>query len=238
VSQIKIGCCGFSKGKKEYSEQFKLVEIQQAFYKPPSIATAQKWREEVSEDFEFSLKAWQEITHLPSSSTYRKAGLQIPLDKQGNYGLFKPTEEVFEAWKKTRDIAQVLKAKAIIFQCPAKFTAIEGNIQNMRYFFTNIDREDFVFVWEPRGEWSDDIIVALCHDLDLVHCVDPLESKAVYGKLKYFRLHGGPGYRHQYNDDELATLRKLSNGEAYVLFNNITMYEDALRFKQLIASGE
>jgi hypothetical protein len=29
----------------------------------------------------------------------------------------------------------------------------------------------------------------------------------------------------------------LSNGEAYVLFNNISMYGYALRFKQLIQSG-
>lgn len=247
MNQVKVGCCGFPRGKKQYFEQFNLVEIQQTFYKPPLIATAQKWREEAPEDFEFSLKAWQEITHLPSSPTYHKACLSILPDKQGNYGFFKPTREVFEAWQKTRDIAQVLKARVIVFQCPAKFTPSSENIENMRYFFTNIDRGDFIFVWEPRSEWGDDIIVALCQDLDLVHCVDPLESKAVYGPriipdlirdgVKYFRLHGGPGYRHQYSDDELARLRELSSGGAYVLFNNITMYEDALRFKQLIESG-
>ncbi len=236
MNKIKVGCCGFSKGKRKYCEQFKLVEIQQTFYKPPLIATAQRWREEVPEDFEFSLKAWQEITHLPSSPTYRKASLQVPAGKEGNYGFFKPSEEVFEAWGKTRDIAQVLKAKAIVFQCPAKFTPITENVQNMRYFFTNIDRGDFIFAWEPRGEWRDDVITALCQDLDLVHCVDPFESKAVYGKLKYFRLHGGRDYRHQYSDDELARLRELSNSEAYVLFNNITMYDDAVRFKRLIQS--
>jgi uncharacterized protein YecE (DUF72 family) len=248
MNQIKVGCCGFPKGKKKYFEQFKLVEIQQTFYKPPLTTTAQKWREEVSEDFEFSLKAWQEITHLPSSPTYRKAGLQVPADKEDNYGFFKPSEEVFEAWGRTRDIAQVLKAKAIVFQCPAKFTPSTENIENMRYFLANIDRGDFIFVWEPRGEWSGDVIAALCQDLDLVYCVDPLESKTAYGPriipdlirdgVKYFRLHGGRDYRHQYGDDELARLRELSDGEAYVLFNNITMYDDALRFKRLIQHGK
>jgi len=238
MNQIKAGCCGFPKGKKKYFEQFKLVEIQQTFYKPPLIETTQKWREEVPEDFEFSLKAWQEITHLPSSPTYRKAGLQISADKEGNYGFFKPSEEVFGAWGKTRDVAQVLKTRVIIFQCPAKFTPSTENIENMRYFLTNIDREDFIFVWEPLGGWSYNVITALCQDLDLVYCVDPLESKSAYGKLKYFRLHGGRDYRHQYSDDELARLRELRNGEAYVLFNNITMYDDALRFKQLIQSGK
>jgi uncharacterized protein YecE (DUF72 family) len=237
MNEIKVGCCGFPKGKKKYFEQFKLVEIQQTFYNPPLTGTAQKWRDEVPEDFEFSLRAWQEITHLPSSPTYRKAGLQVPAGKEDNYGFFKPTEEVFEACRKTRDIAQVLKVKAIVFQCPVKFTPSMENIKSMRYFLTAIDRGNFIFVWEPRGEWSSNVIAALCEDLYLVHCVDPLESKAAYGRLKYFRLHGGRDYRRQYSDDELARLRELSNGEAYVLFNNISMYGYALRFKQLIQSG-
>jgi uncharacterized protein YecE (DUF72 family) len=248
MNEIKVGCCGFPRGKKQYFEQFNLVEIQQTFYKPPLIATAQKWRGEAPEDFEFSLKAWQEITHLPSSPTYRKAGLQIPAGKENNYGFFKPSEEVLEAWGKTRDIAQILKAKVIVFQCPAKFTPSTENIENMRYFLANIDRGDFTFAWEPRGEWSDNVITTLCQDLDLVHCVDPLESKAAYGPritpeqirggVKYFRLHGGRDYRHQYSDAELARLRELSNGETYILFNNITMYDDALRFKQLIQNAK
>lgn len=122
-----------------------LVEIQQTFYKPPLLGTAREWREEIPEDFEFSLKAWQGITRLPSSPTHRKDGSRILAGEESNYGFFKPTEEIFEAWAKTRNIAQVLKVKAIVFQCPATFT-------------TSIDRGDFVFVWEPRGEWNDDAL--------------------------------------------------------------------------------
>ena len=214
------------------------MEVQQIFYKPPSIGVVRKWREEAPRGFEFSLKAWQVITHLSSSPTYRKVGLQIPGGKESNYGFFKPTEEVFEAWAKTKEIAQVLKAKAIVFQCPARFKPSAENAGDMRYFFTNIDRDKFIFVWEPRGEWGDDIIAALCRELDLIHCVNPLEKTAAYGKLKYFRLHGGRNYRHQYTDDELARLWKLSGGEAYVLFNNLTMYDDALRFKVLVGGGQ
>jgi len=107
----------------------------------------------------------------------------------------------------------------------------------MRYLLTDIDRGDFIFVWDPRGEWRGYVIAALCEDLGLVHCVDPLESKTAYGKIKYFHLHRGRDYHHQYRADELARLRELSNGEAYVLCNNISMYGDSLRFKQLIQSG-
>lgn len=234
MSRIKVGCCGFPKGKKKYFQKFKLVEIQQTFYKPPSFGTVKRWREEAPEGFEFSLKAWQLITHPATSPTYRKAGLQIPAGKESNYGFFKPSEEVFAAWAKTRDIAQVLKAKVIVFQCPAKFTSSAENMGNMRYFFTNINRDDFIFVWEPRGDWSDNVIRALCQELELIHCVNPLERRVLYGETRYFRLHGGRNYRHQYTDDELAKLWELGGSDAYVLFNNITMYEDALRFIELI----
>ncbi len=236
MMSIKVGCCGFPKGKEKYFQKFRLVEIQQIFYKPPCSGTIKKWREEAPEGFEFSLKAWQLITHPSTSPTYRKAGLQIPAGKERNYGFFKPTEEVFAAWAKTQDIAQVLEAKVIIFQCPAKFTSSAENMGNMRYFFTNIGRDDFIFVWEPRGEWSDNVITALCQELDLIHCVNPLERRTLSGGTRYFRLHRGRNYRHQYTDDELARLWELSGSDAYVLFNNITMYEDALKFIELIKS--
>lgn len=234
MNDIKVGCCGFARAKSRYSEQFKLVEIQQTFYNPPPATTAHRWRRQVPQDFEFTIKAWQIITHPPSSPTYRKAGLEIASHREANYGFFKPSDEVFEAWERTKDIASILKAKAIVFQCPASFTANEENIRNMRGFFARVDTGNLILVWEPRGQWSDSIVSALCHDLNLVHCVDPLETLGVQGKLKYFRLHGGPGYKHRYSDDELTRLREVSQGGAYVLFNNVTMYEDALRFKQLV----
>ena len=102
MNRIKVGCCGFPRGKKKYFQQFKLVEIQQTFYKPP--------------------------------------------------------------------------------------------------------------------------------------CANPLERRALQREIGYFRLHGGRNYRHQHTDDELARLWELSGNEAYVLFNNIDMYDDALRFQELIRS--
>jgi len=124
MNQIKVGCCGFPKARKNYFQKFKLVEIQQTFHRPSSIDRAAKWREEAPQDFEFSLKAWQLITHLPSSSAYREAGLQILRGKEKDYGFFKPSEGVFESWKRTRDIALTLGSRVVVFQCPAKFIVL------------------------------------------------------------------------------------------------------------------
>jgi uncharacterized protein YecE (DUF72 family) len=69
MNGLKVGCCGFPRGRKEYFRQFRLVEVQQTFYKMPDLETAIKWRQEAPTDFEFTLKAWQLITHPPTSPT-------------------------------------------------------------------------------------------------------------------------------------------------------------------------
>jgi len=235
MERVKVGCCGFPRGMKYYFSQFKLVEVQQTFYKLPRVETVVKWRQSAPSDFEFSIKAWQLITHPPSSPTYRKAGVQIAKDKEENYGYFKPSHEVTEAWHKTQEIAQKLRVGIIVFQCPASFIDSAENIENMRKFFQSVARESLRLVWEPRGQWSDRLITSLCQELELIHCVDPLERNTLYGPTNYFRLHGGPSYRHSYSDEELERLREMVHKkENYVLFNNITMYDDALRFTHLL----
>jgi uncharacterized protein YecE (DUF72 family) len=155
-TEIKVGCCGFAKGRKDYFSHFELVEIQQTFYKPPKLETALRWRREAPSDFEFTIKAWQLITHIPSSPTYRKAGLEIPQGKESYYGFFRPTSEVMEAWRRTEEIAQILGTRLILFQCPPGFKETLENVENMKRFFHTVDRGNFVFAWEPRGSWSEE----------------------------------------------------------------------------------
>jgi uncharacterized protein YecE (DUF72 family) len=233
--KVKVGCCGFPRGMKHYFSRFKLVEVQQTFYQLPRIETAIKWRQAAPSDFEFTIKAWQLITHPPSSPTYRKTTWRVPQGKETNYGYFKPSDEVMKAWHQTKEIAQAVKATIIVFQCPASFTEGSENIDNMKRFFPALARDNFLLAWEPRGQWSQRIIASLCQELGLIHCVDPLQQAPLYGTTNYFRLHGGPGYRHRYSIEELQYLKQMiADKESYVLFNNITMYDDALRFANLL----
>jgi uncharacterized protein YecE (DUF72 family)/DNA-binding XRE family transcriptional regulator len=232
---FKVGCCGFARGRNQYFTQFELVEVQQSFYKPPRADTALRWRKEAPSDFEFTLKAWQLITHSPSSPTYRKAGIDISQGEEKCYGFFKPTEEVMAAWLKTKEIAKALGAKIVVFQCPPSFSESRENKENIRSFFHSIDREGLLFAWELRGNWSDEGIISLCQELDLLHCVDPFLNRSLSGTPHYFRLHGGPRYLHTYSDEELKQLAQMGQKGGYFLFNNISMYDDALRFKRLLA---
>lgn len=238
MRQVKVGCCGFPRGRSQYFSVFKLVEVQQTFYSPPSVHTVLRWQEETPPDFEFTVKAWQLITHPPSSPTYRRLGWEVPLTQRDQYGFFRPTAEVLRAWEKTREIALALQARIVVFQTPASFTDCVQNVENMRHFFKIVERGHFVFVWEPRGNWSDESVTRLCKELELIHCVDPLEKAPLYGALRYFRLHGGPNYRHKYSDDELCLLSTLVDANAYILFNNVSMYDDALRLKNFLGLGD
>ena len=62
---VKVGCCGWARGRAAYFPHFRLVEVQQTFYKLLKLETALRWRQEAPPGFEFSLKAWQAITHPP-----------------------------------------------------------------------------------------------------------------------------------------------------------------------------
>ncbi len=235
AQKVKVGCCGFPTSQKKYFELFKVVEIQQTFYQIPEIKTAEKWRNAGPPDFEFTMKAWQLITHAPSSPTYRRLRERINPARADRYGGFRRTQEVIDAWNRTAAFARALGASIIVFQCPASFTPLEQNIDNMRAFFGRIERKGFTFAWEPRGAWPDERTAMLCEELDLIHCVDPFRNESLLGNIDYFRLHGVTGYAYTYTDRELETLRKkMTRRTTYVMFNNSTMKEDALRFLEVL----
>lgn len=142
---IKVGCCGFPMARRRYFEQFSTVEIQQTFYRLPAPSTAHKWREEAPEGFEFTAKAWQLITHEPTSPTYRRLKKGIPEHKRKNYGSFKPTVEVFEVFEATKQFCRSLGTEKIIFQCPPSFGMTSEHMNNIVNFFGQIDRKDFMF---------------------------------------------------------------------------------------------
>lgn len=235
---VKVGCCGFPGGMKRYFGEFKLVEVQQTFYKLPRLETALKWRQQAPRDFEFTLKASQLITHPATSPTYRKAGLKIAPGSEHHYGFFAPTEEVLKAWEETKTFARALEAGLIVFQCPPRFRETPENVDNMKRFFKSLKGSGFLLAWEPRGGWTEQTVRALCSELGLIHCVDFMEQEPLYGTPRYFRLHGGPRYQHRYSDEELRRLKeRLGDGQTYVMFNNLNMYHDALTFCRLMMEG-
>lgn len=235
---VKVGCCGYSYfrpseyyGKdwktkyksvlSAYASKFDLVEVNSTFYKIPQIKTAQKWLEEASEinkNFEFTVKAFQLITHID-----------------------KFTKRAFWAYEKMKEICKALNAKVLLFQSPASFGPLDINFKNIRNFFREIDRDDLILSWEPRGKWWEDVslIKEICRDFDIICCVDPLRNSYPWQKCAYFRLHGfgkPTMYNYKFSKEELKKIKESARKfrTSYVLFNNIYMYEQALEFTKMI----
>lgn len=213
-------------GMKRYFQAFPVVEVQRIFYSFVREDTARRWRSQAPEGFEFVVKASQIITHPPSSP---RSGLAVE-----DAGFFRPVEPVLEAYRRSARLAEILGARVMLFQTPSSFRQSQENLENMRRFFGEIEKR-LDLAWEPRGQWEEEVIRKICRDLDLVHCVDPLRSRQVWGEFGYFRLHGVGGYRYRYSDSDLQRLRRICKEGDLVLFNNAYMLEDALRFCRMTA---
>lgn len=249
--RVKVGCCGFPKGMRRYFETFSVVEIQQTFYKPPKIETLNMWRELAGDKFEFTIKAFQAITHPPTSPTWRKAGIKVDPNKLEKYGYLKPTEENFEAWEATLKAAKALKAKIIVVQTPPTFGFNRENVKRIYDFFNSIDRRGFHIVWEPRGSWLEvpEETSKIMEDLNLIHGVDLLRYDPMSRlEILYCRLHGLGGrsvnYKYKYSMEDLQSLKAklelLSTRYevGYVMFNNVYMWDDSLKFREICSGSE
>jgi len=224
---IKVGCCGFPTSMRKYYESFSLVEVQRTFYAYPRISTVTKWRAEAPSNFEFTVKAHQDISHRHR---------------------FK-TEASVQAFEQMKQICNVLKAQILLIQTPASFRS--DKLSDAIDFFQTVERDNITLVWETRGpDWDKpETRAALSKALkkvDVPHVVDPLKNLPVHtNDLAYFRLHGMGKrlYHYKYSDDELARLRKLiarfenESAEVYVLFNNLAMWDDATRFQHCLKTG-
>lgn len=237
--RVHVGCCGFRSSRQSYFTELPAVEIQHTFYQPPKIETLEKWRAEAPPAFEFTVKAWQLITHQSTSPTYRRLRRELTDEEKEDAGAFRPTEIVREAWEATLASALALRARMILFQCPASFRPSPENLDNLRRFFTGVERRGLHFGWEPRGSWPRETITQLCAELDLWHVVDPFSERTVTPARAYFRLHGRKGWRYRYEDEELEELALMlpARAASYVFFNNIEMRRDALRFKEIVEAA-
>lgn len=247
---VKVGCCGFPIRQPDYYSLFRVVELQSTFYNLPQVSTANRWRKEAQNHFEFCMKAWQVITHPATSPTWRRISKLNQPPNKSRCGHLRPTRENFDAWEKTLEICKTLQASVCLIQCPPSLKFSRRNVHNVRRFLGEIDRGGTKLAWEPRGNWKEHPLDVgkLCRELDLIHAVDILRSEpAEKTETRYFRLHGlGPreyNCKYNYSIEDLRNLqdaieKALNSGAAqvFVFFNNLSMLENARTFNGMIHS--
>src|SRR5688572_3961737 len=126
IETVRVGACGFCLPQAELFRRFKLLEVQHTFYWPPQLKTVERWRRTAPPDFEFTLKAFQAITHPYNPRTYRKT--KFSADELAQCGNFRDTSVVRAAWELTLSLADSLEATVVVFQCPPSFATTEENV--------------------------------------------------------------------------------------------------------------
>lgn len=236
-ADLRIGTCGFAGGQRRCFAAVDVVEVQKTFYQPPARATAERWRARAPAGLAFTVKAWQLISHARSSPTYRRLREPLGEEELDRAGGFRDNDVTRAAWERTREIADATAAEGVVLQTPRSFRPSPANLDRLRGFLGSIERDGRYLVFEPRGDdWTDEIVAAVCRELDLVHGVDPFLRHPVTGGLYYYRLHGRPAYnyRYTYTDVDLARLQAVlpAGRPGRVLFNNDAMLADAGRLRQ------
>ena len=234
---VRVGLCGWTVSQSAYVRRFPVVEVQHTFYEPPADAVLTRWRTQVPSSFEFTMKAWQLVTHESNSPTYRRLKQPLPDNARGQVGAFRTTDPVLAGWQRTLECARILQATAVLLQCPRSFRPTVVNVVRLRSFLSQVERPAGRLLWEPRGEWPTQLLTELCAELNVVHVVDPMHAETVTPEQTYYRLHGTTGSRHVHTDEELHRLRSLIEGRPspYVMFNNLPRAGDAERFLALLS---
>jgi len=240
---VRVGTCGFPIRRERILRELDAVEIQSTFYRVPRVESAETLREQAPDRFVFCVKAWQGITHPPTSPTYRRARLSVPEELRDRYGGFRTSEEVMEGYARLIEYARALDAAVLLFQTPRSFGPSEEHEERAVGFLHMASREMRV-AWEPRG-WPEEAVRRVIRRVWVVHVVDPFADRPVTRKEVYFRLHGSPPgdrrYYHNYSRRDLAALRRfVGDRHGHVFFNNITMFDDAVSFREMLSgdSGE
>jgi uncharacterized protein YecE (DUF72 family) len=208
---------------KFYSRYFNAVEINSTFYRPCSPRTAESWVKRTPDDFEFTVKVWQEFTHKKEAWT------------EVNVKDFKVGVSPF---------VDARKLGALLFQFPASFRATPEKIEHLQRLLDQFS--EFEKVVELRHQsWNESADLVKAHGASPAFIDEPKFQTSIHqdleasGEVLYLRLHGRQfekWWRHEhrnerydyfYNGAELKPYaervkEKLEHGlkRAYTFFNN------------------
>jgi uncharacterized protein YecE (DUF72 family) len=208
-----------------YSSLFNTIEINSTFKRIPRTSTFERWSQEVSEDFQFTLKLFKEITHIRR--------LNVDLDK---------IETFIAAANHLGN-----NKGCILIQFPGSITfEFSREVEQILLRFHKVDSKN---EWRKAVEfrsstWYDSQTDKLLRKYGVSRVLHdmPTSKNLDYGEaasFSYFRFHGPKGdYRGSYSIDFLQAQAKkigklLQEQDVYVYFNNTmgNALENALTLK-------
>lgn len=198
---------------KAYAKKFNFVEVNSTFYKLIDPTTVERWRQQVPEDFEFSVKCYQALTH--------KIGI-------------KPVEDAFNTINTMIAYCKALHAKILLLESPAFTPLNEKSVEDAGEFFHSLSLDDVRIAWEIRRRTEEipDILIDLMKDLDIIHAVDlSWEEPRYTSDITYTRVFGNPKneFRLGPHDYEKVARKVRSSGSkmTFITTHGLRMVDDA-----------
>ncbi len=209
-----------------YSEYFSVVEINNTFYRLPTLKAVENWYSKTPKSFQFSVKVSRYITHLK-----RLKDCQSSIDK-----FLKRIGHLKE------------KLGPLLFQFPPSFHHDIEHLERVKAFIQQLPKE-YSYTFEFRhSSWFVEETYALLREFKVALCITDLNGELspveLTAPFAYVRLHGPKSaYRGSYSFQKLKQWKerilewKKQNIAAYCFFDNdekAFAVADALRLKRLI----
>lgn len=207
---------------KAYSRVFNFVEVNQTFYEYPEVRRVEGWRRMVPENFIFSVRCHQDLTH--------RIGL-------------KPVDEAFSVLGRMVSYCDMLETPLLVMETPANYTLTTQDIDQAKQFLSSSTLKGVRLVWEIRSSITR-ALINLMQDFNIVHCVDlSIEKPSVNSDLVYSRLFGKGWHNiYQFTDEELIEIDTNAQGDSHRLvalsYHGVRMNTDAARFLQYKKTGK
>jgi uncharacterized protein YecE (DUF72 family) len=189
-----------------YFQQFDTVELNNSFYRQPSVEQFREWKKAVPENFLFAVKANRFFTHL------KKLNVQAV--------------DVDDFLSKCNGLEK--KLGPILFQLPPSWKV---NTQRLEHFLALLPKS-YRFTFEFRNDtWYSPEVYQLLEKHNASFCIYELDGHqsplTVTADFIYIRLHGpGAKYQGSYTDKNLQEWvnfiqDKVKEGkDVYIYFDN------------------
>jgi uncharacterized protein YecE (DUF72 family) len=190
-----------------YASLFNSIEINSSFYKIPKVSTVAKWATEVPDNFRFTFKLWQEITHVKGLAYKSEDVLRFMEvidqagDKKGSLLIQFPPSLTIDQFAKVESLLSLISGWPV---------ALEFR-HNSWYIGET---------YELADEYNASVVL---HDIPKSRNTQ-LNKKAPF---TYLRFHGPAGdYKGGYTDTQLGTYASLvkewsdAHKDVYIYFNN------------------
>ncbi len=206
-----------------YAREFDTVEINNSFYRLPSIEMFDSWREQAPTGFLYSVKASRYLTHMKK--------------------LKDPEEPLMRFIERANHLGKTLGP--VLYQLPPRWRI---NLPRFEHFLSVLPKGYNHVVEFRDSSWLVEDVFRLMEQHQVSHCIHDMQPLTIPLRVTappvYVRFHGDPKNGGNYTEETLANwARRIKDWQANALpvfayFNNDVggyAIKNAKRLKELVS---